>query len=411
MTMKIFATLFSLPAMILFYIAWIVSSIAKPLLVVSFVVSVALGPSACLRKCQLLFTAVRYMAFSKDKKWKVPEENVNVDSFFEMDEAFGSNPEQSKPTTTTIERKTIIFVRHGESTWNDTFNRGDRPIIGFVLNFVPNLLKAIAAEWFFWVILRSETESWFFDSPLSEKGLSQARGLRAFLQTNTEYSPPSEADMIRRLRGEQQSAGSTCSNGSGADKTMSGSATGEASSQLVSSNLRRALSTVVVGFQDRLAKNYAGDSILVLSCLQEISVNPDALSITPARSRILPAWTDPRSLRFYYDGKGGRIDTSHNSGNKSVSSNGYQRMQEFCKIVFEDISKDTVIACGHSLWFKSFFQTYLPRDCDHISKRKKLVNGGTVGFNLERARVGSGDNQRWVYRIDPKHISVLYGGF
>jgi hypothetical protein len=411
--MKIFATLFSLPPMILFYVAWIVSSIAKPLIVVSLVVSIALNPSAAFRKFHLLVTTVRYLLFCKDKKWKVPEQDANADACFASDTANSSGTASPSEPQPKIERKTIIFVRHGESTWNDTFNRGDRPMIGFVLNFVPNLIKAIAAEWFFWVILQASNESWFYDSPLSEKGLSQAIGLRRFLQTDTEYSPPNEADLILRLRGDRGAPKATgVVNGvaaSAGSKEQTGSTSGP-SSQLVSSNLRRAVSTMIVGFQDRLAKNCEGDNILVLPCLQEISINPDALSITPANSPLSPAWTDPRNLRFYYH-KGGRIDTSKNSGNKAVSSNGYQRMQEFCKIVFDDISKETIIACGHSLWFKSFFQTYLPRECDHISKRKKLVNGGTVGFTLERTRVGTGDDQRWVYRIDPKHIVVLYGGF
>lgn len=412
--MKIFATLFSIPPMLLFYVAWIVSSIAKPLLVVSLVVSVALNPSAAFRKFQLLVTTIRYLLFCKDKKWKVPEQDANVDAYFATDSAASSAGASSKAPA--IERKTVIFVRHGESTWNDTFNRGDRGMFGFVLNFVPNLVKAIAAEWFFWVILQASDESWFYDSPLSDKGLSQAQALQKFLQTDTEYSPPNEADLILRLRGDRGASHNATGNTNG--KAAAPGSTKEAaanspaglSSQLVSSNLRRALSTTIVGFQDRLAKNYDGDNILVLSCLQEISVNPDALSITPAHAPVSPAFTDPRTLRHYYH-KGDRIDTSKNAGNKAVSSNGYQRMQEFCSIVFEDIPKDTIIACGHSLWFKSFFQTYLPRDFDHISKRKKLVNGGTVGFTLERTRVGTGEDQRWVYRIDPKHIVVLYGGF
>jgi hypothetical protein len=354
--MKIFATLFSLPPMLLFYVAWIVSSVAKPLLVVSLVVSVALNPSAAFRKFQLLVTTVRYLLFCKDKKWKFPKQDANVDAYFAADAATSADASSESSKQPTIERKTVIFVRHGESTWNDTFNRGDRGMVGFVLNFVPNLIKAIAAEWFFWVILQASDESWFYDSPLSDKGLAQAQALQKFLQTDTEYSPPNEADLILRLRGEHGASNAAGSaNGKpatpGSKKEVSTNPPAGPSSQLVSSNLRRAVSTMIVGFQDRLAKNYEGDNILVLSCLQEISINPDALSITPAQSPLSPAWTDPRTLRHYYH-KGDRIDTSKNSGNKAVSSNGYQRMQEFCALVFEDIPKDTIIACGHSLWFK-----------------------------------------------------------
>ena len=31
---------------------------------------------------------------------------------------------------------------------------------------------------------------------------------------------------------------------------------------------------------------------------------------------------------------------------------------------------------GHSLWFKSYFKTYLPFISKHISKDKKMVNSG-----------------------------------
>ena len=50
-------------------------------------------------------------------------------------------------TNTPIQRKTIYFVRHGESTWNDTFNKGKhRSVIVFVLGFIPNLIKALLYE-------------------------------------------------------------------------------------------------------------------------------------------------------------------------------------------------------------------------------------------------------------------------
>lgn len=373
--MKIFASLFSLPLLLAFFIVWLVASLSKPLTVLSLICAWS-KPNAAWRKLQILISTLRYLAFCNDKTWKASDEDVEM--YFEG--------------KTDVEKKTIVFVRHGESTWNDTFNRGDRPLLSFLLYFVPNLLKALSVEWYFWIMGEAD-ESWFYDSPLSQKGLVQAQGLQTYLQTNVEFATPREADLLRRLRGDEAHA---------------------ATSLLVSSNLRRAISTMIVGFQDRLKRQHKTDNIVLLPCLQEISRNPDALSITPPLSNVTPAWTDPKPLISFYEN--GRIDPTKNSGNKPIGGNGYQRLQDFCRFVFEDASsKETIIACGHSLWFRSFFKTFIPKDHDHIAKRKKLVNGGVVAFTLERTSKGStstGDKgQDFVYRIDPKHIVVLYGGF
>lgn len=46
-----------------------------------------------------------------------------------------------------MEKKTIYFVRHGESTWNDTFNKGShRSALVFVIGFIPGMIKAILYE-------------------------------------------------------------------------------------------------------------------------------------------------------------------------------------------------------------------------------------------------------------------------
>jgi hypothetical protein len=56
---------------------------------------------------------------------------------------FGPHLSQALP----VDRKTIYFVRHGESTWNDTFNKGKhRSTAAFILGFVPGLVKAVLYE-------------------------------------------------------------------------------------------------------------------------------------------------------------------------------------------------------------------------------------------------------------------------
>ena len=79
-------------------------------------------------------------------------------------------------------------------------------------------------------------------------------------------------------------------------------------------------------------------------------------------------------------------------------------------LAFEEFaSKDAIIAAGHSLWFRSFFRTYLPHASTHISKKKKLINGGLVGFTLQRLKdPETGD---YHYMIAELSITTLHGGF
>ncbi len=329
------------------------------------------NPQATRRKLLLFLESVRYLVLCNDKKWKAPS-----DEYHSLFKAEGAK----------IDSKTVIFVRHGESMWNYAFNKGDRSTVSFILYFIPIFIQSIFTEIYFFVSGKAD-ESWFYDSPLSAKGIQQALSLQTFLrQTKLEHCLPKEAQLLGIMLGNAK-------NGEGA------------SSQLVSSNLRRAIATIAIALIDRLDENKEKDRILILPQLQEISRNPDALSIIPPNGKVPPAWTDPSYLEEVY---ANQVDTSLHTGNKPVHSTGLDRMQEFCRIAFNDVRKDHLIVAGHSLWFRSFFQTFLPRNFDHVSKKKKLINGGCVGFTLQRLTTESGDQ---FYRIDPKSILVLYGGF
>ena len=72
------------------------------------------------------------------------------------------------------------------------------------------------------------------------------------------------------------------------------------------------------------------------------------------------------------------------------------------------LSKDIIIAVGHSLFYERIFQVFLARGMEHISKKKKLVNGGTVMVTLREATLSNGKNE---YIIDPNSVVVVYGGF
>ena len=229
--------------------------------------------------------------------------------------------------------------------------------------------------------------SWFYDSPLSSLGLNQAKELGLFLQEKPLVG--NEAKFVEILRG-----------GPKAPK-----------SALISSPLRRAVATMVVGFRERLSssENNDNESIVVLGSLQEISRNPDTLSITPPATSIQASWVEESHLELcdfasIYEHQ---VDMSRHEGDKPVGSNGLVRMLEFCDFAFTNVDPDYLIVGGHSIWFRSFFQMFLPYSVHHDAKTKKIVNGGVVVFDLMKANTKDGPK----YMIDPITIRVIYGGF
>lgn len=180
-------------------------------------------------------------------------------------------------------------------------------------------------------------------------------------------------------------------------------------SKLVSSSLRRAVTTVAGGFKDRL-KRRPTEKVLVLPSLQEISRNPDTLSITPAQTQIQASWIDKGSnITNFQSTFMNQIDMSLHTGNKPLNTNGLKRMRDFCDFVFSSSVKERyIVVGGHSIWFRSFFRTFLPHNMEHPGKSKKVVNCGVVAFTLIKVVRKSGQP---TYMIDPKSVDVVYGGF
>jgi broad specificity phosphatase PhoE len=374
--MGLVGTILSLPYVLLFFGLWIMASLTRPLLYASLACLIV-NPINAKRKLMLFVNTFNYMTKCNDKKWVEPDQPV-----FSV--------------VHKVEKKTVIFFRHGESLWNETFNRGDRTKLQFHLNFLPGSIKAIFFEWFF-LVTGQATSSWFYDSPLSEKGKKQAEGVQKFLRQDLQYSTPKEARYIRMMLGDPPDGEEDKKEGDGDDPNGS-------SSQLISSNLRRAISTMAIGLRDRLDKHLEGDDIMIMSELQEISFNPDALCITPAKGKCECTFTDPKYLKPIFDSQ---VNMSLHQGNKPINTNGLIRLNAFCESLFRDIKKENVICAGHSLWFRSFFRTFLPREFEHISKVKKLQNGACAGFVLEKKTTDTGV----VYEIDPTTLTVVYGGF
>ena len=92
-----------------------------------------------LYKIKMSILGIIYFVACFDKSWKKPTDPGSI---------FGPHLSQGLP----VERKTIYFVRHAESTWNETFNKGShRSAVIFLVFFIPNLIKALLYELYFFI--------------------------------------------------------------------------------------------------------------------------------------------------------------------------------------------------------------------------------------------------------------------
>lgn len=304
-----------------------------------------------LTKFQLYLEGIYFMVLSKDGKGLGPKYNPDPDLVL------------SKATTT----KRIIFIRHGESDWNDVFNKGFGPSI------LVRITKALIREF----LLMTTMDSVFLDSPLNIDGIEQAKELSRFLETESEKG----AFIPEIITGKKES------------------------SVVVSSNLRRAISTTTISLWPRIHRNQ--EKILILSSLQEISRNIDTKAL--AATHALPV-LDRIAHHCGHDDvfvPEKVYDASENHGNKTTAYYGIKRLKAFNDWAFLR-KESTIIVGGHSLWFKHFFQTFVPFHVNHPSKNQKLVNSGVVSFTLHRCEDEFGAPS---YRIDPSTIETVYGGF
>lgn len=330
-------------------------------------------------KFRLTLQGISYFFFCHDKTWAKQPDPL---------ETFGPIV-RANEVETKVEKKTIIFVRHGESTWNDTFNKGShRSALVFAIGFIPGLIKSFLYE--FYLLISGKIDSWFYDSPLSHLGLSQVKKLADFLgqdPINDKALSDEERLLIQILRNDPNAP----------------------KSKLVSSNLRRALSTVAASFQERLMRD-PNESIMIIPSLQEISRNPDTLSITPSQTKVNPSWIEQSSTVCDFTSIFTKqVDVQFHMGNKPIDTNGLKRMLDFCTKAFSStLPEEYIIVGGHSIWYRSFFKEFLPRDSTHVGKKKKIVNCGAVAFDLWKT---STDDRRSHFMIDENSIRVIYGGF
>jgi hypothetical protein len=284
--------------------------------------------------------------------------------------------------------KRIIFVRHGESTWNEVFNRG------FNLGFPFRLFEGLLSE----LLLLPTKSSFFVDAPLSDLGYEQAANLREYLRSFHPAHPEAQGSE-RRVADAGALAGV------------------KGTSVIVASNLRRAAATTALAFWDRLART--GEKIYVLSCLQEMARNVDTCALAGPRqavplhgieSKVRDVNATPMGrMRVGDSGSVVGLNPHWNVGNKPIARSGWSAMREFAEwSVMQDA--DVIIVGGHSLWFKEFFKAHLDFDAakTHVAAKKKIVNCGVVGFTLQHDKHPEHGE---VYRIDPESVDAIYGGF
>lgn len=241
--------------------------------------------------------------------------------------------------------------------------------------FFTRLFKAMFLE----TVGAVSGDSIFIDSPLSQEGVDQAETLSTFLESK---SSQDDAD-VERLR-----------------KVLSG-ASGD--SIIASSNLRRAIATTIIGLWPRLSQRR--DRVHILSCLQECSRNVDTITLSKPKS-LPPLGVLREKFGQQYDEKSLYV-TNENSGNKPIRQKSIVRLKEFADWVFDSNNRNVVIAGGHSLYFRNFFRTFLPRKSGHPCKKKKMRNGGAVAFTLCRAKLGD----ETIFMIEEKSIKALHLGF
>jgi len=269
--------------------------------------------------------------------------------------------------------KTIVFIRHGESTWNEVFNRK------FDHTFPMRLIGGLVME----ATKFFSRDSFFMDAPLSALGVKQARDLGAHFAE------------IRAKRIAKAAM---------ADDVVDAIVGVGKKSIIVSSNLRRAVNTTANVLWSRLSATET-EKIVIHSALQEIARNVDTYALASSKGEVVPTPTLAKELGLKSLEGREICDASENAGQKPIGRKCRDSFRQFAAWTMNQ-DADVIIAGGHSIWFREFFRTYLPSDSDCAGKKKKIVNCGVVSFDL---RFGVHPEHGEMYAID--NVREIYGGF
>ena len=279
-------------------------------------------------------------------------------------------PDTEKLIKSKSRKKTIIFIRHGESDWNEIFNKSK-------IKLLPRLIRGLFREAMYFVT----DNSVFIDSPLSQEGVSQAMRLREFL-FNYSNKQTEMDELVAALQGRGK---------------------WKQDSLLVSSNLRRAINTGCIALWPRLHKNM--EKIKIQSSLQEMSRNVDTNALAGAAA--LPEMSLMKDIIGKEFRPGMYLDPSESEGNKGLCSTGYPRMKQFCQWAMDQKESVIIVSAGHSLWFKNFFKIFLRKSSNHHSKTLKMKNCAAVSFSLVEGTIDGGTH----FTITEDSFCEIFEGF
>jgi len=153
--------------------------------------------------------------------------------------------------------------------------------------------------------------------------------------------------------------------------------------------------------------------VVLLSHLQEITSNPDGMSLSgkcemPPVSVVLRLYGSGKSpVKNWEEWLSSRFNTSFKEGFKPLHSRADDRMRAFVAWLFSE-EHETIVLCGHSMWFRYFFECYLPRDSKHSAKENKIQNTGTIALDFVKCEMKDGSVR---YRIEADSIAVVHRGF
>lgn len=326
-----------------------------------FVLSFVNKSAANLRhRVELWCLGVAHMFLSQDGRWN-PKKQPDPELVLS---AMSNDLSCSHPT------RRIIFIRHGESCWNEVFNRG----------FGPSMLVRLAKSIFKEALCVFGDDSVYLDSPLSSRGIEQVESLSRFVSNDPSEKLDAAAAADRMcLRGEGRP------------------------SVVASSNLRRAIATVCIGLWTRLKQT--SEKVYILSSCQEGSRNVDCVCLA-GPGEVPPLKQVKKKLDTEAFTHMAYFNADFNFGNKPIFGSGLDRLNEFAAFcMMPQLAGKTIIVGGHSLWFRTFFRTFLPRGFDHVAKDCKMANAGVVGFTLTGTIVAG----KPLYRVDPKSLTEVFG--
>ena len=337
--------------------------------------------------------AVAHLVLSNEKKGLKALGKEMDDKMMSSSTTVGEAADKAK----LVSKRTIYFVRHGESQWNYVFNRGFT-LPGFPLRLMRGLLMELLSA-------LDRRNSFFVDAPLSEKGLEQVEELRKFLnEVNNPFLTDAEVKTLRTkhvdvLRGD----------------AVDGKTEEAKKSIIVTSNLRRAAHTAAIAFMDRFERTK--EKLMVNDALQEMARNVDAFALAGDAFDAVPytgitnVAKDKGTLKTILE-ETVKFNVESNAGNKGVRRRGATDCLRFAHWATSPnaVPKEceTIIATGHSIYFREFFKLFLPSSSEHDAKSKKIVNCGVIAFELKKYEH---EKEGVFFSIDEKSIEPVYGGF